>query len=41
MREQWNNKLGFLLAAIGSAVGLAQYLEHFPMLPELMGAERF
>lgn len=40
MRDQWNNKLGFLLAAIGSAVGLGN-LWRFPYVAATNGGGAF
>ena len=40
MREQWNNKLGFLLAAIGSAVGLGN-IWRFPYVAGTNGGGAF
>lgn len=40
MRDQWNNKLGFLLAAIGSAVGLGN-LWRFPYIAGTNGGGAF
>lgn len=40
MRDQWNNKLGFLLAAIGSAVGLGN-LWRFPYVAGTNGGGAF
>lgn len=40
MRDQWNNKIGFLLAAIGSAVGLGN-LWRFPYVAATNGGGAF
>ncbi len=40
LRDQWNNKLGFLLAAIGSAVGLGN-LWRFPYVAATNGGGAF
>ena len=40
MREQWNSKLGFILAAIGSAVGLGN-LWRFPYIAATNGGGAF
>lgn len=40
MRDQWNSKLGFLLAAIGSAVGLGN-IWRFPYVAASNGGEAF
>ena len=40
MRDQWNNKLGFLMAAIGSAVGLGN-LWRFPYVAATNGGGAF
>ena len=40
MREQWNNKVGFLLAAIGSAVGLGN-IWRFPYIAGTNGGGAF
>ena len=40
MRDQWNNKLGFMLAAIGSAVGLGN-LWRFPYVAATNGGGAF
>ncbi len=40
MRDQWNNKLGFLLAAIGSAVGLGN-IWRFPYIAGTNGGGAF
>ena len=40
MRDQWNNKIGFMLAAIGSAVGLGN-LWRFPYIAATNGGGAF
>ena len=40
MRDQWNSKLGFMLAAIGSAVGLGN-IWRFPYIAAANGGGAF